>query len=236
MFSQKCATFWVTFVLTGFICVLAILAVSVCGTNAMVNAYVTEWGAKFWQNYNCYQYQFGALYYGTLCPINYCIFDLGCSCRGSTGNCNSSDNFAGGYVLAAVNSSFLILWCFYCWFGSWCCDCCSCQQQALNTPDVIQVNTAPAPQQQVVDTVTTNTVMMGGNTYNLLVHHGGSIPTKVVVTAGTLEQLLGGIAAQLGINVPFSIAVFDPSFNQYAGLANLASLPQNATVQVVFHG
>jgi len=73
-----------------------------------------------------------------------------------------------------------------------------------------------------------------GGMYNLLVHHGGALPTKVTVAASSMEQLLGGIAQQLGITVPFSIAVFDPNFNQYTGVASLGALPQNATVQVVF--
>jgi len=81
---------------------------------------------------------------------------------------------------------------------------------------------------------TTTTTVAGGSTYQLLVNHGAALPTKVVLTADSLEQLLTGISQQLNITVPFSIVVFDPNFNVYAGVTSIQAVPQVATVQILF--
>jgi len=99
---------------------------------------------------------------------------------------------------------------------------------------VQQMPVQPMVQQMVQQMPVQQVVSPLAPTYTLLVHHGNPMPTQIVLNANNMQDLCGGVAMRLGINVPFSLSVFDPNYSQFVPLAGIEGLPPQATVQVNF--
>jgi len=70
--------------------------------------------------------------------------------------------------------------------------------------------------------------------FTLYVHHGGQYPSKLIVSASTLEELKSNIITGLGITLPFKIAIFDEICQQYVMVSSIQLIPQQATIQLLF--
>jgi len=148
-----------------------------------------------------------------------------------------------GYPCAIVSAVMSTVFFIYVWLGSFCCECCCGLAQPQTAVIITQQTQAP----QVVETTTTTTTtptpvmttmvqqpMMMTPQYTLLVHFGNPVPTQLVLNATNLGELCAGLSSQLSISVPFSISVFNPSYNAYIPVSDLSQVPSMATVQLNF--
>jgi len=210
LFRNKCCTHTVSLVFT-----VMVLGSSTAGfvifLDQFFDALYTEFGAGFWANWGCE-------YSGYYCT-NYC------SPKGWI--CRSDINYDVGLILWLSTYSFYVIFCFYTWFGSWCCTCCcpGVEEETLSTTS-ISVHYAQQSSE-------TSTPLISN--YVLYVHFGEQFPTKLALHASSLEELTYGIRTSLNITQPFKIAVFDDTCNQYVLVTSLSLVPNQATLQLMFN-
>jgi len=73
----------------------------------------------------------------------------------------------------------------------------------------------------------------GPRTFTLFVHHGGVLPTKMILTASNFQELEMGVGQNLGVS-SFKLAVYDEMSKQYVMVNDMSLIPSQATVQLLF--
>jgi len=199
-------------------------------------AIIPDFGSKFFESYGC---QVSTANQYLRCE-NYQCYNVDYSC-------SSSNNPGPGFIIAVSNMAMLFLGVLYTWIGSWCCDCC-CPDLKLSEHTSMVTSTNPTSPVYTNDTqqptpinylggpyiATTVMPQVGGpRTFTLIVHHGGVLPTKMVLTASNFQELEIGVGQNLGVS-SFKLAVYDDLSKQYVMVNDLSLIPSQATVQLLF--
>jgi len=189
------------------------------------SAIATDLGSAFLVSYGCSS---SSSWKGFYCyDYNYCSNTLPYSCY-------SSAYQVTGWIISCANMGMLVLGVLYTWIGSWCCSCC-CHELEDNNPTSADVQTVRyvTTSNNPYGTRNVNTVVVP-QTYTLFVHHGGPFPTKMVVVASSLREMEMFVSQNLGLSVPFRMAVFDDLAKQYVMVSTMELIPTQATIQLIF--
>jgi len=209
LFRNKCCTQTVSFLLT-----IIVLGTSIPGFALIAgqfgNSARADFGQNFWTNWGCK--------YSDYCDN---------SCYDLQWTCDSSINYDVGLIIALTTFAFYVMFGVYTWIGSWCCSCCcpGVEDEVLST-STVSVHYTQQSSENSTPLVTK---------YTLYVHYGEQYPTKLLLSAASLEEFTHGIKTALGITLPFKIAVFDDICQQYVVVSSLQLVPQQATIQLIFN-
>jgi len=220
LFRQKCCTQFISILLSIFVLGFSIPSIVVITSDFASAAYL-DFGSTFWNNWGCSSQNSDNIY----CYTSYY------SCGDNpTMACTSTSYPDTGFIIAAANLGFYLLVCFYSWIGSWCCSCCCPGVEDEVFPTTVNIQSTP-----YMETGSSNPLLSTlPITYTLYVHHGGEYPSKLIVSASSLEELKSIIITSLGITIPFKIAIFDEICQQYVMVTSLQLIPNQATLQLIF--
>jgi len=217
LFNNKCVTQLISIILSVFVIGFGSATFSLL-PGRLGSALVKDYGASFWTYYRCY--------------VNYYSSNNALECYGYS--CSYSpcaiEQDGAGFIIAYTNLVFLFFSVIYTWIGSWCCACCRCMDGTSSTNPY-----ATTYSQGTGGMVTTQVPYLNTTkNFTLFVHHGSPLPTKLVLMASTFQELHAGIAQNIGVTVPFTIAVYDEQVKQYVMVTSLAAIPSQVTIQLMF--
>jgi len=222
LFRSKCCTQSVSLLLSAMVIGFAIPGFAIISDQFFAAVKKDFGGYSFWDDWGCEIND----YWGSCWDTSNCGYNQNTWFSA----CNSNVYNDAGFILATTSLGFYVIFCVYSWIGSWCCSCC-CPgvEEELFPSATVSVHYSAMG----VPTATTFATMSAP--YTLYVHHGAQFPSKIMVTASSLPELEAGIRNNLGISVPFKIAVFDEICQQYVLVTSLQLIPQQATIQLLFN-
>jgi len=221
LFRSKCCTQSISLLLSAMVIGFSIPGFAIISDQFFSAVSKDFGGSTFWDGWGCdFYYSWGS-----------CYSSCGYNQNNWYNYCDSNQYNDAGYILSTVTLAFYVIFSVYSWIGSWCCSCC-CPgvDEELFPSATVSVHYSAVGGVATATTFTTTSAP-----YTLYVHHGAQFPSKIMVTASSLPELEAGIRSNLGVSVPFKIAVFDEICQQYVLVTSLQLIPQQATIQLLFN-
>jgi len=213
LFREKCSTQFVSIIISCLIIGFSTASFSLY-PNRLETAIYQDFGAPFFTSYGC---SMG--------------WDLDCYGYCSPNNCQSISGAGAGWIMSVSNMGMLVIAVIYTWIGSWCCECCcpgaKPPDSSLIIPSTTQYGTSINYPEDYLTALQPRTI-------TLFVHHGGPLPSKMVLVASNFQELEMGVGHNLGLTVPFKMVVYDEMSKQYVMINDLALVQAQATVQILF--
>jgi len=224
LFKDKCTTQLVSFIIGTLIIAFSCVPYAFFADRGEF-AIAADLGTTLLVSYGCDStYSWKGLY----CYSNYC--------SNFPYTCQSYANQVTGFIMSCANMGMLVVGVFYTWIGSWCCSCCCHELEENNstTSDIQTVRYVTSSNNPYSSLRNLNTIPAVQQTYTLFVHHGGPFPTKMVVVASSLQEMEMIVSQNLGLSVPFKMAVFDDMAKQYVMVSSMDLISPQATIQLLF--